>query len=405
VTNQSIAIINPTSSGRKYGAEGHRLGFRTIAVITQEQWPDRLMRYMSTESFDEVYYMSTFSETVEFLRVKEVAALLPGSPIGLDIIDALSSAIPVLGNPVTSAKARIDKWLMKERLVERGVRCLRYQPISRGASYDSIDCRLKYPLVVKPCEGTGGLQVRVCRDAEELRAGLSAIDTLDPIFLGRENVSLLEEYVDGEEYCMTTANLGNSDKRLLSFARYEKFADAERPLVYSNIWSLPINDERARRWFSYVVEVNSALEVEYGINDVEFKAPQDEPILIELNNRLPGANLPALIEYCTGINCYAQNIKLFAQDKTLDCERVIYDKHFCVCCLINNYERTIERIDGLDVVRRLRSFVGFDLVTQIGEMAPRTVDFDTAWALVYMAAEDATQLKADVDCVHATMRF
>ena len=401
----SIAVLNPTSSGKGYGIEGRRLGLRTIALMTQEIWPDRLQRFMSTDSFDLVHQLTGIDDAVAFLREHAVVAVLPGSPFGLDLIDRLCASLGLVGNTVASSAARVDKWLMKQRLVERGVRCLRFQAVARGASLATVEPAIGFPVIVKPCEGAGGVAVRLCRTPAELRHALDAVDALDPIFLGAQGTTLIEQYIDGEEYCLTTANLGGSRRVLLSLARYEKDLAAGRPTVYRNIWSLPIDDARAARWFDYAVDVNRALDVEYGINDIEFKAPDGQPLLIELNNRLPGAQLPMLIELCTGINCYSENIRIFHGEPVLGSERVVYARHFCVCCLINTHERVLGCVEGIDRVAALSSFVGFDLVTPLGEVAPKTVDFDTAWGFVYLVAEDPEVLAAHACFVHETLGF
>lgn len=405
VAAPSIAVLNPTSSGKDYGIEGRRLGYRTIAVMTRDAWPDRLQRFMSVDSFDVVRYVESLDEAVICLRAEGVVAVLPGSPFGLDCIDALCEMLGLVGNPVGSAQARVDKWKMKQRLVERGVRCLRFDALPRAAEERTHVPELGFPLIVKPCEGAGGMAVHLCRSPAELESALRAVAEIDPIFLGSNGRTLIEQYIDGEEYCLTTANLAGGRKVLLSLARYEKDAATGRPTVYRNIWSMPIDDDRARRWFAYASDVNRALDIDYGINDIEFKAPDGDALLIELNNRLPGAKLPTLIELCTGFNCHAENIRIFRGEDVLETGAVTYARHFCVCCLINPEERVLGRVDGIDRVAALPSFVGFDLVTPIGEVAPKTVDFDTAWAFVYLVSADADALSADAAFVHETLRF
>jgi len=405
MTMPSVAVLNPTSSGKDYGIEGRRLGLRTIALMTQEVWPERLQRFMNTDSFDVVHQLAGIDDTVAFLRAHGVVAVLPGSPFGLDLIDRLCAALGLLGNAVASSAARVDKWLMKQRLVERGVPCPRFQAVARGMSSAQVEPDIGFPVIVKPCEGAGGIAVRMCQTSVELHDALDAVDAIDPIFLGAQGATLIEQFIDGEEYCLTTANLGGSRKVLLSLARYEKDFAAGRPTVYRNIWSLPVDDERAAHWFDYAVDVNRALDVEYGINDIEFKAPGGQPLLIELNNRLPGAQLPMLIELCTGINCYSENIRIFRGESLLGSGPVVYARHFCVCCLINREERVLGRVDGLDRVAALSSFVGFDLVTPLGEVAPETVDFDTAWGFVYLVADDPDVLAAHAAFVRETLGF
>jgi biotin carboxylase len=400
----AVAIIDPISSGRRYGREAQAMGFRAIAVLTPTSLPDALKRFASVESFDEVHDMSSIEETAHYLLSRQVKAVIAGHHFALRTVDVLADKLGLIGNPLGSVDARRNKLAMKRKLLEKGVAATQSRAISTHTIADFEDFSMKFPVVVKPSEGSGSLQVKVCRNLEDLASGLQAIESLDRVYAGEDRMSLVEEYIDGPEYFMTTANYGDGAKQLLCFAKYDKVQKENRPSIYKNIYSLSIDSDEARAAFRYISDINRALDVDVGVNDIEFKITPTGPLVIEQNNRLPGADVPFLIEKCTGINCYQLNISIFSGVAT-DRPEASYKKHFYICCLINDIEGTVEDIQGTQAVKALPGVIGIDLLTEVGAVAYKTVDFITTWAFVYMVHESPAQLERNAEYIHDNMRL
>jgi biotin carboxylase len=400
-----IAVIDPISSGRRYGQEARSLGIKSIALLTGTAMPESLKRFASVEAFDEVHRIENLDETIGYLERQGVSAVVAGHHFALRLVDAVADRLGLACNPLAGVDARLNKLAMKQRLQDRGVAATRSHAIN-SATMDRFDSLgMKFPVVLKPSEGSGALNVKVCRNRADLDDGLRAIEALDAVYAGHDGDSLVEEFIEGPEHFITTANYGDGSRQLLCFAAYDKVQVDDRPSIYRNIYSLPIDTAKAQAAFQYACEVNHALDVVHGINDIEFKFTADGPRIIEQNNRLPGANVPFLIEQCTGINCYRLNLDIFSRQAPEPRPPVTYGKHFWICCLANEVQGVVEGMQGLDEVRALPGIAGVDLMVAPGDAARKTVDFITTWAFVYMVHEDPQQLRRNAEFIHDTMRL
>lgn len=401
----SVAIIDPISSGRRYGIEAKALGYRPIAILTRRSLPETLAKFAGLEGFDEAYYVTTLKAAAAYLSKKNVVAVLAGHHFALHVVDELASMLQLPCNSIELRLARINKLDMKDQLRKSGVFATPAFPLTKSTLSDLPLTEMQFPLILKPAEGSGSLKVKVCHTIDDLAEGLDVIDTIDRAYLGHNGVSLVEEFIPGPEYFVTTANLGNGNRKLLCFAKYDKLQIGDSPSVYRNIFSQPLDSEEAQMAFRYVCEINEALGVEFGINDVELKITEGECKIIEQNNRLPGANVPHLIERATGINCYKLNIEIFSGISPNSIDAVSYDRHFCICCLINPEGGDVEAVENIHALEEIPAVIGIDLFAGPGEYAPPTVDFTTAFAFVYLVDSDPKRLREYANYIHANVKL
>lgn len=402
--NIVIVIVDPASSGKKYSIVAKKSGFKTVALMTRKVFPEILNNSLETNDYDEVYFYRNIDETVDFLCRKEAKALIPGSQTALKLIDLLAARLGVIGNPVESTENRINKALMKKVLKAKNIKCADYILCNDVKTALSWIKDRKYPVVIKPLEGMGSIQVKMCNNEQEVMKAVNEICKLDTLFTGIPGSFLVEESIDGDEYFMNLISEAQEKRELISFAKYEKIQVDGFASVYRNIFSLPLDSVLAKETYHYVNDVNSALSVKYGISDVEFKISQTGPQFIELNNRLPGANTPYLINKCSGFNCYSENIKIFLGEKRT-IKQIIFKRHYCVCCLCNDEEGVVQKIDGLDLIKKLPSFDSADIFPCTGKWVPRTKDLLSSWGYVYLIHEDPLVLRMDSECVHNTMKI
>lgn len=400
--NGSIVVIDPISSARRYGAEIRKKGYKSIALITRK-FPSQWLH--SVEGFDEVFHIRDGASASQLLRTKNVKAVLPGSDSALKISDRLAEALVVRANPSKSYRVRLNKIDMKKRLLAKGVATTSAYEISLDSLSSGFNFDLTFPVVVKPSEGTGSKNVRVCESKSDIYKAVAAIESANDSYNKEEKVALVEEYIHGREYFISTANLGNPDsKEILCMAEYEKIQVGNSPSVYKNIRSISPATPIAQRAFRYIKQINIALDFNIGINDIEFKINSDGHFIIEQNGRLPGANVPSLIELCTGINCYELNIDLYLGKKISNISPE-YTKHFCICCLISDTNGTLKKVEGLSQIKTLSSFHSANIIRNPGDTVEITQDFLSTWGFVYLINEDQKTLEQHAKKVHDAMKM
>jgi biotin carboxylase len=403
---QSIVVIDPVSSARRYGTEITKKGFRSVALVTRDRFPGMLDRLHSCDGFEITVKAYDFSEAVERLFDLNVKAILPGSDSALKLSDDLAQHFGLIGNPVATRQARTNKLAMKQRLYANGVPAT----ISTGISLDQLlkgdPVEFKYPAVVKPCQGTGSKNVKICHSLTDVYKAVAAIESAHEGYVQEERGALIEAFIEGPEYFMATANFGKHKKKsILCFAEYEKIRVGNNPSVYKNIRSLSTLSLQAKHAFKYIKKINEALDADYGINDVEFKNSEEGWFIIEQNGRLPGANVPAIAEQCTGLNWYSLNLDIFLGDVLDGFKGVNYKKHFCICCLINISVGEVVSVSGVEKVKGLSSLVNIDVMVKAGDIVRDTQDFLSTWGFVYLVHENRDVLEEHSKLVHEVMRL
>ncbi len=402
---QTVVVIDPISSGRRYGLNIRNKGYRALALVTRKQFPGRLHKLHGVDGFDEVVHVESLKQAKASMAGREVHAVIPGSDSALRISDRLAAHLGLVGNPVQTCMARMNKFEMKLRLQHEGVPVIPAFKLTMDELANGYDPGVAFPVVVKPTQGTGAKNVRVCESLGDIYRALAAIESDDQPGGQEERHALVEAYIDGPEYFIVTANLGVAARQILCFAEYEKIRIGDCPSVYRNIRSLSPVSDQARQAFAYLCEVNSAIEANIGINDIEFKINSSGHFIIEQNGRLPGANVPSLIELCTGLNCYDLNIDIYLGHAPLTLAVPHYNRHFCICCLISEQSGKVTEIEGIELVKELESFHELAFLVAKGEVIEATQDFLSTWGFVYLIHKDPDVLRRHAETVHECMKL
>lgn len=399
-----IAVVDPVSLAGPYGAEAAEIGYATVAVFTQDFHTPYVIDTFHTEDYCEIHHLESVVDTAAFLAARGVLAVVPGTQTALDVTDVLADELGLVGNPVGSVAARANKGVMKEYWQANDVPCAAF------LESDDLGCvlawaeRIGYPVVLKPTASSGASNVFCCADEHEVTAAFGTITTSPDIYHHRFASVLAEEYLAGDEYFVNLLHDGRPDPPLISLARYEKLHRDGHPSIYRNVKSMPLDDALAGAVLPGIRQANAAVGVRYGINDTEFKWTAQGLKLIEINNRLPGAGIPVMIQKCAGLNVFQDNIRIFRGEY----ERAPaygFQRHYCVCCLINDHPGRVVGHVGEQDVRRLDSFDGIRMIARPGDYWPATCDMVTAWAMVRLVHDDRKQLDEDAEAVHGLMRL
>jgi biotin carboxylase len=406
-TEPPVAVVDPIAAGEAYGEEGRAMGCAVLAVLSKDfsATMPYIARSFHREHYRETRVLETIEGTAAYLRSRGVSAVVPGASTALAFTDALADALGVIGNPVDSVRARADKRAMKECWAREGVPCAAFHESAELRSVLSWAEARGYPVVLKPTRSAGGAHVYVCETERDVAQAFAAITREPDLFGNRFSTVLAEEYLDGDEYFMDLVHTGDSPCEVVSVAKYDKLQRDGHASIYRSFRSLSLDDPVARTALPVVLAANAAIGVRYGINDTEFKLTSRGLRVIEVNNRLPGASTPQMIETCSGRNCYQDNIRIFLGRYPGPRTARGYDRHYCVCCLVNDRAGRVTGYDGAEDVERLPSFHSMRPLVEVGRHCAKTVDIASTWGLVYLVHEDPAQLDRDAAAVHGLMKL
>lgn len=160
-----------------------------------------------------------------------------------------------------------------------------------------------FPVVVKPCYGTGSKGVKLCQTNDEILKHVSSL------FDNNYTEVLIQEYVDAPEFSIEVCSL-NGRHHVLGITKKH----LSKPPCFIEVGHdfpaiLPVKEEDEIK--SVIVNLLTFLNFDFGFSHIEFKIKDEKIIIIEVNPRLAGGMIPQLIEKSTGFDVLSNLIDLF----------------------------------------------------------------------------------------------
>jgi S-sulfo-L-cysteine synthase (3-phospho-L-serine-dependent) len=247
----------------------------------------------------------------EFRR-DELAGLTTMSDFYVTAAAELAEWLGLPRNPVRAMRVCRDKSLLRERLSFVGVRQPRFAVARQVGEVRAAVAAVGLPCVVKPVDDSASNAVLLCHTAERAAHHAAAVlaTTANVRGLPTAGAVLVEEYLSGPELSVelftvdgTTHLVGITDKDVTPppyFVERRHLFPAELPPALAS-----------------VVEYTARAAVEaagvtLGATHTEVKVTADGVAVIEVNPRLAGGMIPALVEHATGVDLLEQQLRAAA---------------------------------------------------------------------------------------------
>ncbi|OLP95317.1 Argininosuccinate lyase 2 [Symbiodinium microadriaticum] len=180
---------------------------------------------------------------------------------GVNITDALSEALNLLGNGTLSSGHRRDKWVQQE-----------------VATFAETE---QYPLVVKPIESAGADGFKLCQSVEEARAHFEFLNTSQRWCGGQGGGVVLQEFLQGPEYVVDQVSRDAVHKTTMVWMYDFQEVNGSRVCVAQR----PVSSETmvARELIAYACSCLDALSIRNGASHTELIWTSLGPHLVEVN--------------------------------------------------------------------------------------------------------------------------
>lgn len=408
-----IVMIPASSSSKHFIPAIFERGYQPIIVdpFFEDQQSDYRDNFMSDNSFFDPYnpiYLANkrdINELVEELKQYDIEAIIAGSDVGAELTDQLNTMMGLRGNSSETTYRRHDKLAQQESLKEAGIRYIKSKEISSLEEAIAFYKELgKESVVVKPISGGGSEGVHICNSEEDLIRHVNTELNKINVY-GTKNVTLLlQECIKGKEYVVNTVS--KDGKHVLTdMWFYEKIKlDGERN-VYDYMKLIVDIEPGDRELVKYTFAVLDAVDYQYGPCHTELMVDENGPVLIEVNPRISGGDMPKEL----GLECLGYTTIDCVLDAYLDEEafdergRSFYHpkKHAMYKMLISPKSGKADEIPAVqlfDVLPsvRMKNFGG---VLKKREVA-RTIDVLTSPANAWLVHEDERVLMRDHKIIH-----
>ena len=416
---RNIILIHCTSSGKNFVEDIINRGYTPIILELQTSDTEEAEIYNShiheeykeiPYDFDMIYEQDSYEETIEIVRKYDPLLVLPASEKGVILATRLSHDLGLLGNPIENLDAMTLKYKMHERLAEHGLRSI------KGKVIHSVEDALNYydseglkEVVLKPNYSSGSTNVRFCLNRQELA------DTSKLLFEGVNRFGdkikdvLIQERINGKEYIVNTVS-HKGIPRVTSIWKYNKAETYEGAIVYENAVTVNELDLGEAELVEYAYDVVKAIGIQYGPVHGEYMIDENGPILIEVNCRPMGANMPAdFLDRISGqhetdsiLDSYLKPERFFEELKK---EYKLYSygdiKSFIVPKDTIAHSSPIIRI-----IPNLDSYHSTTLsnTNTDDELFPKTQDVSTIGGLVFLVNDELPELEKDLNFLRSVER-
>ncbi|MBQ9549481.1 MAG: ATP-grasp domain-containing protein [Lachnospiraceae bacterium] len=411
---ENIIIVDPFSTGVNFLEDIEKRGFHPIGLWSRRSKEifdlmEEVRRPIEHEYNGRADFFpeeKEYKDTLKKVRELKPGFVIPGADLGIELAARLSEDLALPGNPVERIPVLTNKFLMHRALTERGIRGI------RGKIVHNLDETIGFyreqgfkGCVLKPYRGASSVDVRICDSEEELKAAYDEVFAVGNYMGGEEEGMLLQERISGTEYIVNSVSLRGRHK-LSAIWKHSKKKVEGGGMVYNYTESLSRPEAGCTALVKYAFDVLNALGVENGNVHSEFMIDKDGPVLIEINCRPMGSDMPAeFLDRIWGhhetdlcLDAYLNPDAFFAHinDPFRPLAKGL-KKH-----IITDKEMDVIQAPVLSIITRQKSYCNARLGKAVADHLARTVDLDTSAGVIYLANEDEGQLYRDRDFLERT---
>jgi biotin carboxylase len=283
----------------------------------------------------------------------------------LPIVAEVARRFGLPGLSPDAARRCRDKLLMRQACAEADVPVPRFHHVSGEADALRAAADVGLPCVVKPMTESASIGVTLCRTPAEVSAAYHAISSVPHDFRGqpRRAGALLEEYLLGVEVSVESVLvdgqrdvLGVTDQTLGPHPYFVEIGD-----TFPSMLSARTRDACV----DVALAALAAVGHDFGAAHVEVKVTGDGPRVVEVNGRMAGDEISALIREALGVYLQREVVRLHAgepADLSRDRDRAAASRY-----LVATSAGTLHAIDGADLARRALGVVEVEFEVRPGD--------------------------------------
>ncbi len=204
-----------------------------------------------------------------------------------------------------------NKYMVRKTLSDKGIDSIpQFFMISGGDSASQIAKKAKFPLIVKPCDGSGSKGVSCVHNQEEF---VEACD--EAIGFSVSGKCMAESFITGDEYGVESF-VDNGNVHVLTVMKKRMTAAPDyAELGHSVPCGLSENIENKIK--KYVSEVIKALEINTGSVNMDLLLTKDERVfVVDIGARMGGNLIGShIVPLYTGIDYIANMLRLCVGEK------------------------------------------------------------------------------------------
>lgn len=276
--------------------------------------------------------LTTATQTItEFADTHPIAAVVGVDDDTTMLATTASAALGLPHNPVSSAKATRDKYLLRETLAKKGVSVPTYRRFSIQDNVEEISTQVNFPCVIKPLSLSASRGVIRADNPTQFKEAFHRITALlnkvkESRDIDANNDSfqylLVEDYISGIEIALEGILLKGELKTL---ALFDKPDPLEGPFFEETLYITPsrLPKDIQDALHSAAAEASAALGLQHGPVHAELRYNEQGAFIIEIAARTIGGLCSRTLRFGTGMSleelvirhAIGQPIETFSREK------------------------------------------------------------------------------------------
>ena len=389
-----VALIesNTTGTGRLFAAAARNLGHEPVLLCADPA------RYpYAAEDNVTVQVLDTSDEDAVYGACKalDCVGVTSSSEYFIATAAAIARALRLpAADPDAIARCR-DKAAQREALAAAGVPVPGFRAVETTDDALAAATDLGVPVVLKPVSGSGSVGVRLCKDADEVAAHAAALlgQAVNERGIPVPGRLLVEELAIGPEY---SAEMFGG--RVVGIVQ-KHVGDAPFFVEIGHDFPAPLADDDAAAVHAVAESAVEALGVTFGPTHAELRLTAAGPVIIEVNPRLAGGNIPELVRHACGVDLVTETVRLVTGGRPhLDATR---SRHSAIRFLLAPTAGTLETVHGVDDAVAVEHVVDVRVTRRAGDSVSRQGDFRDRIGHVLAVADDTVTAAAAADAALA----
>ncbi|MFG2805867.1 MFS transporter [Streptomyces massasporeus] len=388
-----VVIVDSYAPTMRLAEHFQRAGATLVRVQSTKEVPHVYRSSFSTDLYVDNIVHEDLGTTAARVAAYDPVAVVAGGENGVELADALSSALGVPSNGVQLSEARRDKYVMIETIKRAGVPAARQIMVGDGEQLEAWHRSIGGRVVVKPVRSAAGDHVFFCDTPEEALAAYRKIDGATNVFSERNHGVVAQEYLCGTEYIVNTVSR-DGHHRICEIWRTSRLAVNGLSDLADAAYLIDRRGEAQDRLAAYSARVLDALGIRHGPAHLEVKLTNDGPRLVEVGARIAGGNIPSHAQLSIGESQLDWTVRAYLDPEGFHRgadEDYRRSRYVANLALISPVEGILRGYRDLDAIRRLESFHDMQVYVQPGERISRTVD-DVTYAAAMLLLHDTEEV-------------
>ncbi len=224
-------------------------------------------------------------------------AIICCSDTGLRAVGRCNDVLGLTGITEKAAMESSNKLLMKQKLINAGVRTARYNKVSSLDSLKNVISELGYPVIIKATDLQGSRGINIVYDESNLRVSFE-----DTMRLTKEDYCIVEEYLVGREFgAQSFVYKGNI---LFVLPHGDKTVMCRTAVPIGHYMPYIVSDGLYSDTCLQVTKSIYAIGLDNCAVNVDLIEKDGKAYIIELTGRVGANCLPELTSNYFGINYY-----------------------------------------------------------------------------------------------------